>query len=60
MDWMKISAALLLGLMLIVLWPRARHMLRESPKGSGEEWRSALFPLLLVVGFVVLLVLSVR
>jgi len=60
MDWMQISSALLLGLMIIILFPRAKHMLRESPKGSSEDWRSALFPLLLVVGFVVLLIMSVR
>lgn len=60
MDWMQIGSALLLGLMIIVLFPRAKHMLRESPKGSSADWRSALFPLLLVVGFVVLLIMSVR
>jgi len=52
---MKFGTAALLGLMLIVLAPRALHMLRESPKGSGAEWRAALWPLALVVLFVLLL-----
>lgn len=57
--WMKIGSALLLGTMLVILWPRAKVMLKESPKGSAEEWKSALIPLLLVAGFIVLLILAV-
>jgi len=57
--WMKIGSALLIGAMLLILWPRARVMLKESPKGSAEEWKSALIPLLLVAGFVVLLIMAV-
>lgn len=60
MDWMQIGSALLLGTMIIILFPRARQMLKESPKGSSSDWRSALIPLLLVMGFVVLLIASVR
>lgn len=56
--WMKIGSALLLGMMLIVLWPHARTMIKESPKGSAEEWRSVLVPLLLVALFVVLLIMA--
>lgn len=57
--WMKIGSALLIGAMLLILWPRARVMLKESPKGSAEEWKSALIPLLLVAGFVILLIMAV-
>jgi len=57
--WMKIGSAILLGAMLIFIWPRARVMIKESPKGSAEEWKSALIPLLLVAGFVILLILAV-
>jgi hypothetical protein len=57
--WMKIGSALLLGTMLLILWPRAKVMLKESPKGSAEEWKSALIPLLLVAAFIVLLILAV-
>lgn len=57
--WMKIGSAMLLGGMLLYLWPRARVMIKESPKGSAAEWKSALIPLLLVVLFVVLLIMAV-
>lgn len=57
--WMKIGSALLLGTMLVILWPRAKIMLKESPKGSAEDWKGALIPLLLVALFVILLVMAV-
>lgn len=57
--WMKIGSALLLGLMLLMIWPRARIMMKESPKGTAQEWKSALIPLLLVAGFIILLVMAV-
>ena len=59
MDWMKIGSALLLVLMLVVLFPRAKQMLTESPKGSSADWRAFLIPMALVVGFVVLLIMMV-
>lgn len=57
--WMKIGSALLLGMMLMVIWPRARQMLKESPKGSAEDWKGAIIPLALVALFVVLLIMAV-
>ena len=57
--WMKIGSALLLGMMLIIVWPKAKIMIKESPKGSAQEWKSALIPLLLVAGFIILLILAV-
>jgi hypothetical protein len=56
--WMKIGWALLLGAMLVVVWPRARIMMQEGHKGSAAEWKSVLIPLLLVAGFVILLIMS--
>jgi len=56
--WLKIGSALLLGMMLIMIWPRAKAMIKESPKGSVEDWKSALIPLLLVAGFIILLILA--
>lgn len=53
--WMKIGSAALLVVFLIVLIPRARQMLKESPKGSTSDWTSALIPIGLVVLFVLLL-----
>ena len=51
--WMKIASAVLMGMMLVFLFPRAKQMLQEGPKGSSQEWVSALIPLALVIGFVV-------
>ena len=59
MDWMKIGSALLLLMMLVFLWPRARQMMKESPKGSSSDWKAAIIPLLAVIGFVILLVMMV-
>ena len=53
--WMKIGSALLLVVMLVVLFPRARQMIKESPKGSPAQWMSFLVPVVLVALFVLLL-----
>lgn len=58
--WMKISYALLLGVMVIFLWPRAKVMLKHSPKAVPGDWRSVAIPLLVVVLFVILLIGLVR
>lgn len=57
--WMQIGWALLLGAMLVMIWPRARIMMKEGKKGTAEDWKTAIIPLLLVAGFVALLILSV-
>ena len=58
--WLKITVAIALGIMLIRLWPAAVHQVKHGPKGSAEDWRAALFPILLVIGFVVFLIMMVR
>lgn len=60
MDWMQIGSAVLIGAMLIYLLPRAKQMLKESPKGTSDDWKAFLIPIALVAGFVVLLVWMVR
>lgn len=59
MDWMKIFSALLIVLMLVYLLPRAKDMIKNSPKASNNDWLAALIPLILVIGFVFLLIKSV-
>ena len=59
MDWMAIATAILIAMMIVVLWPRARQMLKESPEGSTSDWMSALIPLGVVVLFVILLMAAV-
>lgn len=55
MDWMKIGSAILLGMLLILLFPQARHMLKHSPDAQPGDWRAFILPLLTVGGFVALL-----
>ena len=59
MDWMKIGSALLLVIMIAVLFPRAKQIMKDTRKAESGEWMSALLPLLAVIGFVVLLILMV-
>ncbi len=56
MDWMKIATAMMLVMMLVFLFPRVRHMVKNSPKGSASDWMSAIIPLVLVIGFVAFLI----
>ena len=56
MDWLKISSAIFLVLLLVFLLPRAKHMLSNSPKAESGDWQAVLLPLAGVVGFIVLLV----
>jgi len=56
MDWIKIASAGFLILMLVYLWPRAKQMLKNSPKASGNDVLAAIIPLLLVLGFVFFLI----
>lgn len=58
--WMKITVAVVLGFMVIRLWPTASHMLKHGPKGSGDDWRAVLLPIGAVVLFVLLLIALVR
>ncbi len=53
--WMKIGTAVLLGLMIFVLFPQAKHMMKHSPEAQEGDWASFLLPVLIVAGFVGLL-----
>lgn len=60
MNWVTIgSAALMIG-MLVFIFPRMRHAMKNSPKGSSQDWMGFVIPLAAVIGFVVLLIMSVR
>ncbi|MDC8445123.1 MAG: hypothetical protein LV471_04245 [Nitrosomonas sp.] len=56
MDWMQIVAALALIMFIIILFPRARYMLENSPKGSSSDWMSFLIPVIAIILFVMLLI----
>ncbi len=54
--WLKIGSIVLIGTMLFFLYPRAKHWLKNGPRAQQGDWMAALIPLLLMVGFVILLV----
>lgn len=56
MDWVKISSAIFLILMLVFLLPGAKHVIKNSPKAESGDWQAALLPILGVVAFIALLV----
>ena len=53
--WWKIGSAVLLVAMLAIMIPRARQMLKESPKGTTSQWISFVIPVGVVVLFVLFL-----
>lgn len=60
MDWYKILSVVFLVVLLVFLLPRAKHMLQNSPKGTADDWKGFLFPIVLVVLFLIFLIMSVR
>ncbi len=59
MDWMKIFSAIFIILMLVYLIPRAKQMLKHSPKASNNDLVAIAIPLILVVAFIFILIKSV-
>jgi len=57
MDWIKIGSAVLLGAMLIFIYPRMRHAMKHAPKGSNKDWLNYVM-ILVVVGLFVLLLIK--
>jgi hypothetical protein len=60
MGWEKIGVLVLAGLLIVFWGPRALRAAKNSPKGTTEDWKSFLIPMLLVVLFIILLIMSVR
>jgi len=60
MDWMKILSAIGIIAMMIIIWPSVKHATQNSPKGSTADWMAFIKPILLVVGFIILLIMLVR
>jgi len=56
MDAIQIASAIFLVLMLVFLFPRAKHMFFNSPKAESGDWNAALLPLVGVIAFVILLI----
>jgi hypothetical protein len=60
MGWEKIGVLVLAGLLIVFWGPRALRAAKQAPKGTSEDWKGFLIPILLVVAFVILLIMSVR
>ena len=56
MDWLKIAAAAVLVAMFFYILPRARHMVKNSPKGSARDWMSFAMPIAAIVLFIIVLI----
>lgn len=56
MDWLKIVSAVMLIGFIIVLFPSAKHMLANSPKGTSNQWMNIALIFGVIVMFILLLV----
>lgn len=56
MDWLKIGSAVFLIAMIVFMWPRMKHAVANSPKGTMNDWMGYILPLAAVIGFVILLI----
>ena len=60
MDWMKVLSAIGIIAMMVIIWPSVKHATQNSPKGSAQDWMAFIKPMLLVIGFIILLIMLVR
>ena len=56
MDWIKIGSALFMLAMVIYLYPRAKHAVQNSPKGTLKDWMGYILPMAAVVLFIIVLI----
>lgn len=56
MDWMKIVSAIAMIMFIVFLFPRARDMMKNSPKGTTADWMSFVVPVVAIALFIMLLV----
>lgn len=54
--WMKLLYALPMILIAVFLFPRAREMIKNSPKAQDGDWKAILIPLIMVILVVVMLI----
>lgn len=56
MGWEKIGGIILLVAMLIFIFPRMRHAVKNSPKGTANDWMGYIVPIIGVILFILLLI----
>ena len=60
MDWVKIGSALFLVAMLVFIFPRMKHAIKNSPKGTMQDWMGFIIPIVGVILFIIFLISMVR
>lgn len=58
--WYQIPLALVMGFMIVRMWPAAVHWVKNGPRGSSKEWLNVSVLLAGVVLFVTFLIMTVR
>ena len=58
-TWGQILMGIFAVFVLLWFGPRVRESMRNTRKGSGQEWMGALIPIALVVLFVVFLISTI-
>jgi membrane protein insertase Oxa1/YidC/SpoIIIJ len=56
MDWLKIVSAIALVAMFFFILPSAKRMVKNSPKGSMQDWMGFILPMAAVVLFIIVLI----
>ena len=59
-SFLKITLAAVFVMLLWRMWPAAKHWMENGPKGSSRDWMSFVLIMAAIVGFVLLMVMSVR
>ncbi len=58
--FLKITLAVVLAMLLWRMWPATKHWMENGPKGSSNDWMTFAIIIAAIVGFVVLMIMSVR
>ncbi len=59
-DWFKLAQALFLIMMILFIWPSAKRMWQDSPKGSGKDWMIYVGLMSGIIFFILLLISMIR
>ena len=55
-DWFQIAQAAFIIMMILFIWPNAKRMWKESPKGDSKDWMTYAALMIGVVLFIFLLI----
>lgn len=55
----QIVSGLFVLAMIIFIFPRMKHAIKNSPKGTMQDWMAYIIPIIGVILFVILLAKSV-